>query len=275
LTVPIAMHRFFVPELSMPVRAVHLPEGEAAHAARVLRLQPGERVTILNGRGLRGSARVVRVDRRQVELAVERIEEVPAPAYRITLFQAVTKPKSMEWIIQKATELGARVIQPVVTSRVVPHWAEGEGVRKVEKWRRIAVEALKQCGQPWLPHVEAPAALADLLGKAPPSFLASLQLGARPLREWLEGAADGCQVSVGSPVGLWIGPEGDFAPEEIQLLRTAGGCPITLGPLVLRSETAALCGLTLLNYELNLLRGGETAPGHGTIDQSGPGESES
>ncbi len=230
---------------------------------------------VLNGRGLCALTRVRTVDRNRVELEVERMEATPRRPYEVSLFQAVTKPKSLEWIIQKATELGVHAIQPVISARVVPHWAEGERGKKLEKWQRIAVEALKQCGQPWLPQIVAAAPLTDLLGAAPGSFLASLQADARPLREWLTDEAHHYQAGKLPKLGLWIGPEGDFAPEEIHALLAAGARPVTLGPGVLRSETAALCGLALLNYELSLLTRAGTAPGSGTIAQSGPGESAS
>ncbi len=256
------MQRFYLSELPAQSGTVSLTEDEAAHAVRVLRVRPGDPVTVLNGQGLRLLTRVIHADRRRVDLEVQQREETPRAPFELCLFQAVTKPKSMEWIVQKATELGVCAIQPVVTARVVPLGAEAEGARKVDKWRRIAVEALKQCGQPWLPRIEAPAHLTDLLGNAAGSFLASLQPGARPLRDWLAEDAERLQSGRGWSVALWIGPEGDFTPEETRAILAAGARPITLGPGVLRSETAALCGLTLLDYELNLLRGADHTRRH-------------
>ncbi|MCU0770619.1 MAG: 16S rRNA (uracil(1498)-N(3))-methyltransferase [Verrucomicrobia bacterium] len=268
------MHRFYLPALSRDAVMAALTDGEAAHAAKVLRVMSGETLMLLNGRGLRALARVLKVDRKRVELQVEHREETPRPPFDLVLFQAATKPRSMEWIVQKATELGVYAIQPMLTVRVVSQWAEGEAETKVEKWQRIAVESLKQCGQPWLPHIAAPARLADLLGAAPHSFLASLEAGARPLRAWLQEQPEIFQPGNRRPVGLWIGPEGDFAPDETRMLLAAGALPMTLGPAVLRSETAALCGMALLHYELNLIRAA-IAPGRETTGQSGPDESAS
>lgn len=254
------MHRFYLSDLPARSDLLSLPEGEAAHAVRVLRIRPGEPVTVLNGRGLRVLTHVVHADRKRVDLQVEQAEETPRPPFEITLFQAITKPRSMEWIVQKATELGVCAIQPVITTRVVPHVAEADGGKKADKWRRIAVEALKQCGQSWLPRIEAPERLTDLLNHAAGSFLAALQADARPLRSWLNDKTGPFRPDRDSRVGLWIGPEGDFTPEETQAILAAGARPITLGPRVLRSETAALCGLALLNYELNVLRARSATP---------------
>lgn len=254
------MHRFYLPDLAAGAVALTLRGSEAAHAAQVLRVREGEEVTVLNGRGATALAVVQTISRAEVNLNVVRFEQVTPPALELTLFQSLTKPKSMEWVVQKATELGIHTLKPILTERVVSQVGEEGASKKVEKWQRITVESLKQCGQPWLPRIEAPAALDTLLGSAPCSFVASLQPDARPLRDWLAAEPELFQRQTPTRIGLWIGPEGDFTEHEINNLLTAGARPITLGTSVLRSETAAVCGLALLHYELSLLRGNPANP---------------
>ena len=123
---------------------------------------------------------------------------------------------------------------------------------KVEHWRTVAVEAIKQCGSPWLPLVEAPISVSDLVALAEPfdlSFVASLQTDSRHPRGWLKEFQE-TQRRKPASICVWVGPEGDFTPEEIDAAKSVGGRPITLGPLVLRSETAAIYCLSVLNYEM-------------------------
>jgi 16S rRNA (uracil1498-N3)-methyltransferase len=155
----------------------------------------------------------------------------------------------LEAIIQKATELGVWRIVPLLSQRVTTH-LEGDSIdHKAEKWRQTAVEAIKQCGQRWLPQVDPPTTLPRLLARRDKfdlTLVASLQEDRRHLRAYLPAAALRPQT-----ICLWIGPEGDFAPEEMEAIKGAGALPITLGPLILRSETAALCALSIINYELS------------------------
>ena len=177
----------------------------------------------------------------------------PVPSCAITLIQAIPKGKILESIIQKATELGVSRIIPLLSERVTTH-LEGESVeRKAERWRQTAIEAIKQCGQRWLPRVEAPVPLPSLLahtGKHDLALFGALQSGARHPREYFLRYESEHRRRPAS-VLAWIGPEGDFAPGEVEAIAKSGALPITLGPLILRSETAALYTLSIINYELS------------------------
>ncbi|HZM02134.1 MAG TPA: RsmE family RNA methyltransferase, partial [Candidatus Saccharimonadales bacterium] len=163
----------------------------------------------------------------------------------VTLVQAIPKGKLLDTIIQKATELGAARIIPLLAERVAAH-LDDEGVKhKHEKWRHTAIEAVKQCGQRWLPQVEPAITLTALLARKDDvglSLLGSLQNDARHPREHFG--------LLPKSVRVWIGPEGDFSPAEVRLIQESGALPITLGPLVLRSDTAALYALSVVSYEL-------------------------
>src|SRR5205823_823583 len=151
------------------------------------------------------------------------------PPWRITLFQAIPKGKLFEAIVEKATELGAHRIVPIISERVVA--APENPARKLERWKLSAIEAIKQCGLAWLPQIEAPAKLRERLReKFDLSLFGSLQPNSRHPRHWLE-ANDrlnaGLQTNPPVSIAVWIGPEGDFTPDEISQLQSSGARPIT------------------------------------------------
>jgi 16S rRNA (uracil1498-N3)-methyltransferase len=248
------MRRFYLPPPhSAQSGFLELTGGEAKHAAEVLRMRAGDEAAILDGEGREFICRAEKVERRRVEFKVLETKGSPAPACRITLAQAIPKGKILESIIQKATELGVWRIVPLLSERVTTH-LEGESIeRKGEKWAQTAVEAIKQCGQRWLPKVDPPVTLSALLARGEKFDLAlvgSLQSGARHPREYfLEYERE----HAGRPTSVvaWIGPEGDFSPGEVAAIEKSGARPITLGPLILRSETAAVYVLSVVNYELS------------------------
>lgn len=245
------MHRFYMESKPPRESPFRLPEPEAHHAIKVLRIQPGEKVTLLNGAGSEYLCQVQETGRRQVLLNLLEEKIHPPAPYRMMLLQAVPKGKTMDLIVQKATELGVARLVPLLTERTVPQITPGEAPAKVEKWRATAIEALKQCGSPWLPQIEFP--LSPESVKTPSAeleLIAALSPAARHPRAWLEQF----RISHGrrpSSVAVWVGPEGDFTPEELKVLFSAGVHPITLGPWVLRSETAAIYSLSILSYELS------------------------
>lgn len=247
-----SMHRFHLPPAACGGSRLELEGPEAHHALQVLRIQPGECVQVLDGAGHRLRCRVESAGRRTVSLAVLEREEVAAPRFEITLMQALPKGKAAETIVEKATELGVSRIVPLISERVVVRLEADEAGLKAAKWRLVAIGAMKQCGLPWLPQIEAPVRLQEYLARPQRfelSLVASLQPGARHPREYLAAyqAEHGRRPA---SVGVWIGPEGDFTPEEVQAIETAGARPITLGPNVLRADTAAIYCLSILNYEL-------------------------
>ncbi len=241
------MRRFYLPPTECGVDALVLTGSEAHHAADVLRVKRGDEVIVLDGAGTEFACEVETVARKRVELKVKSKFSQAAPPCQITLVQAVPKGKLFDSIIQKATELGVWRIVPLLSQRVSTH-LEGDSVEhKSDKWRQTAVEAIKQCGQRGLPKVESAATLPALLARGEKfdlSLVGSLQSDSRHLRTCFPKAP-------AKTLQLWIGPEGDFAPEEMEAIKGAGALPINLGPLILRCETAALAALAILNYELS------------------------
>ena len=167
---------------------------------------------------------------------------------------AVPKGKIIEGIIQKAVELGAGCIVPLLTERVVTHLDDDGAEGKREKWQLVAIEAIKQCGAGWLPQVETPQTISEFLACAGRrsnwrwSVHCRQSDGIRASGSWNFKAA---RRRLPRSAAVWIGPEGDFTLEEIRQIEGAGAKPITLGTLTLRVETAAIYCLSFLNYELN------------------------
>jgi len=268
------MHRYYLPPESCRGNALRLDGREAHHALHVLRLKRGERVTVLDGAGSEFFCEVEIATRDSVSLVVKEKKTTPVPVCAITLLVAVPKGKIIEGIIQKAVELGAHRIVPLLTERVVTQ-LDGEGAEsKREKWQQVAIEAIKQCGAAWLPKVEAPLTIEQFLpphrsgGRQTAGFIrenggflpkaatqfdlllvGSLQKERRHPREILR-EFEAKHGRLPQSVGVWIGPEGDFTLDELKTIEAADALPISLGNLVLRVETAAIYCLSFLNYEL-------------------------
>jgi 16S rRNA (uracil1498-N3)-methyltransferase len=243
------MHRFYLPNFQQPV----LADGEAHHALHVLRLQVGDEVTVFDGRGHEARCSIAEMARDTVRLTALHHSTTPPLHCRITLAQAVPK-KTMDLIIQKATELGVAAIVPLISERTVVRLDAKPASKdsRTDRWRGIALEACKQCGNNWLPEVHPPQKMAEFLA-APGDYnlklIASLQPDAKPLKSILSTTPQ-LHHSTTPSVLLLIGPEGDFTPSELDIARSAGCIPLSLGPLVLRAETAALYALSILHHEL-------------------------
>ncbi len=246
-------HRFFIDPAHWNPDAPRLAGEEAHHARHVLRLAEGAACVVFNGRGEEQAARIAGMAGGEVVLEPGPVKRSAPPACRISLAQAIPKGRNMELIVQKATELGAAALHPVLTERTIVRLDRAEALRKQGKWQRLAVEACKQCGQDFLPAVGLPVSLPDLLAARGPDhdlvLVASLQPGAGRLKAILAEFARAHGRTPASVLVL-IGPEGDFTPAEVGLALAAGAQPMTLGPIVLRTETAALFCLSVLAHEL-------------------------
>jgi 16S rRNA (uracil1498-N3)-methyltransferase len=234
------MHRLFSADANQDAREMVIEGREAHHGAHVLRLKRGEDVAVLDGKGAEYSCVVRETGRHSLRLEVKGRKMSDRPSYEVTLFQALPKGKAFETILQKATELGAYRIVPLLTERVVTR------AEKHEKWQWVMIDAMKQCGNPWLPLLDSPQKFSDAVRRVKEfdvGLVGSLDIAQRNVREWVAGA---------KKVAIWIGPEGDFTPAEMETLLKEGSKPMSLGRLVLRSDTAAISSLTLVNYELDI-----------------------
>jgi 16S rRNA (uracil1498-N3)-methyltransferase len=243
------MPRFYIPPHSWNPDKLALDDGETRHALQVLRMKAGDRATVFNGQGVEATVELTRAEKGEVTLRTIQVAKTPPLACEITLGQAVPKGKNMDLIVEKATELGAAGIAPLLSERTVVKADEGEALNKRDKWQRVAIEAAKQCGQNWLPRVTKPLGLKEFFAQGEQydlSLIASLQPGAVPVKQALSGV----EVKRPRKVLVLVGPEGDFTPAEINLARNHGCQPITLGPIILRTETAAIYCVSVLAHEL-------------------------
>lgn len=245
------MHRCFLPVPDFPTGALlHVQGEEAHHALRVLRLRVGDECELFNGLGQAALARIEQAGSNELGTRVTcPLPPLPNMA-RITLAVAVPKGANMELIVQKAVEMGVQRIIPLITERTIVRLSPSDAAAKAKKWARTALEACKQCGVNTLPRIENPMPYADLLRQ---QDLPTLRLqcailpDSRPLREVLEHArSQGIEE-----VLLLIGPEGDFSPSEYEQGRAAGYIPVSLGPIILRVESAVFVATAAARYALD------------------------
>jgi 16S rRNA (uracil1498-N3)-methyltransferase len=247
------MHRFYISPENWNPAALTLAGPEAHHAREVLRMKAGEKLVLFNGQGREITAEIVDLTGDEIRLRKLHEAETPPLQCRIVLGQAIPKGKNMELIVQKAVEIGAAEIAPIISDRTIVQVDSESAAQKQSKWEQIAIEAAKQCGQNWLPCVHTPRKLAEFFSGIEESFdlrlIGSLQSDAQHLKKIL---ADYSREHESRPrsVLMLIGPEGDFTPAELSLARRHGCQPITLGPIILRVETAAIYCLSILSYEL-------------------------
>lgn len=226
------MARFFVPPPNWLL--AELPPSEARHAAQVLRLASGDRAVIFDGTGRAAEVELSEVGKKHVAFRIlcEWQEERVRPG--IHLIVALIKNERFDWLVQKATELGAASIRPVTAERSVVKLAGRDAAKRREKWGQIAVEAAKQCGHLVLPEILPVGAARDAFRSAPEGLkgIPALHPGGQTLGKFF---ADGA-----GHVTFAIGPEGDWTAQEMRSAIDEGFVPLHLGKHVLRSETAAL-----------------------------------
>jgi 16S rRNA (uracil1498-N3)-methyltransferase len=244
------MHRFYIPSHRWNLDALELGPEETHHARQVLRLESSARVTVFNGEGTEATAEIVSVEKdRTVLRRIHHASTPPLPC-KICLAQAIPKGKTMDLIIQKATELGVAQIVPLLSDRTVVQLEASDVHKKQERWQQTVIEAAKQCGQNWLPEVKTPVTPRQFFDSRPAFdllLIGSLQPDAKPFHQVLAEAKQ--EKPIRSAMVL-IGPEGDFTPAESAMAQSYGCRGISLGPIVLRSETAAIYCLSVLGYEL-------------------------
>ena len=233
--------RFYCSTLSHHGSTLELPPEAAHHAQRVLRLRENDRVQVFDGEGNALDAAISEISGRRVVLGKLKLcaGEQPSPLH-IVLAQAMCSSEKMDWIVQKATELGAAEIQPVQTQRSVAKLTGERIEKRTAHWRSVVISACEQCGRNLLPKIHAPQEFSTWLAEVrdtPGAKFILLPESATTLHE---------QPKPQEVVTLLIGPEGGFSTDEAQLARQAGFIPVRLGTHVLRTETAAVAGITAL-----------------------------
>ena len=256
------MHRFFVdPDLLKGMEHVTLPEKLAHQVRDVLHLGVGEQLTLLDNSGGEVLAEVAKSGRGGVEVRLlERHAGRPESPVRVILCQGLLKSARFEWILEKGTELGVSTFAPILCRRSMAG-LEDAGPAKIQRWQRIIQEAAEQCGRSRLPALAPIRPLMHALNDIPPGALALIpweEEHATSLREALTAFAEPGNPSAGQPASpltviLFIGPEGGLMAEEVKLAQRHGVRPVSLGPRILRAETAALAAVASVMYQLEQL----------------------
>jgi 16S rRNA (uracil1498-N3)-methyltransferase len=247
------MHRFYVAPETWNFGELSLRGSEAHHARDVLRMQAGDKLVLFNGKGRELTAEIATVA--DDEIRLRKLHEAETAPLRcgIVLGQAIPKGKNMDLIVQKAVEIGAAEIAPIISDRTVVQLDADGAAQRQAKWQQIAIEAAKQCGQNWLPRVHQPRKLSEFFSASDQRFdlrlIGSLQPDAQHLKKVLQAYSNE-HADRPRTVLMLVGPEGDFTPAELALARGHNCQPITLGPIILRVETAAIYCLSVLSYEL-------------------------
>jgi len=227
--------------------ALELPPETAAHIAKVLRARVGDGLILFNGDGREFSGEIESVRGARVRASVGPGTFVDREsALAVTLVQSVPRGDRMDFIVQKATELGVARIVPTLSQRSVVRLDARQCEAKATHWRAVVVSACEQCGRNRIPAVEEPRQLIDYLGAAAGG-------GTRLVLE-PDADADGAKWDVAGGVEIAIGPEGGFAPDELEAFRIAGFKRVRLGPRILRTETAAIAALTWLQTQFGDMR---------------------
>jgi 16S rRNA (uracil1498-N3)-methyltransferase len=241
--------RVYVAETLIPRSVVELPADTASHLAKVLRARTGDELILFSGDGREFTGAIESVRGSRVTAAVGNGANVDRESpFAVTLVQCVPRGDRMDFIVQKATELGVTRIVPVLSQRSVVRLDAAQAESKAVHWRAVAVNACEQCGRNRVPIIEAPAQLINYLGSSTPtSARLVLEPDPEPNRTPLE---------LGTAAEIAIGPEGGFAPEELDAFRIAGFEQVRLGPRILRTETAAIVALTWLQTRFGDLQTG-------------------
>jgi len=250
-----ALHRFFVSGEALQGENAVLRGRQARQISEVLRLGAGEHIIVLDNFGWEYKLRLTNV--RKYEIRAEVVGKQPAtgePAARITLFQSLGKQDKFEWVLQKCTEIGVVRFVPMIARRSVVRRCGEIGENKVARWQRIITEAAEQSHRGRLPSLDAPIkfekGMAELEGFER-SLIASTRAQGVSLRDSLRGCG-ACNTG-GVDLALIVGPEGGFTEDEVERGRTGGAIPFSLGPRILRTETAAVAATSVILYELGEL----------------------
>ncbi len=239
------MHRFFADESGIQNGTARLNAQDSAHALRVLRLTEGEEVELVCAPE-RYLAVIEAAEMDGVTVRVTQQLRATEAGTRVTLFQGLPKADKMELIAQKLTELGAAAIQPVAMERCVVKLEGKDAAKKTERWQKIAREAVKQCARIDVPEIREPKKLASL-----GADFAALDVLIVPWEDARDGSIRQCLASFEAKeelsVGVLIGPEGGISEKEAKWLAdNAGAKLVTLGPRILRTETAAIASVTMV-----------------------------
>lgn len=232
------LSRFFV-DTPLAVGRCLLPEAQAHYVGRVLRLAEGDAVQLFDGSGFEFLGQIFSCTKKQVEVELtERFSGQPESPLKLWLGQGLSRGERMDWVIQKATELGVTAITPLFSERCEVRLKDERADKRLAHWRQVSISACEQCGRSVLPQIHSPQSLEDWLAQVE----ADLKLVLHPVAEPLQSHAQPQSLA------FLIGPEGGLSEQEVQQAQGAGFLSARLGPRVLRTETAPVVALSLAQH---------------------------
>lgn len=248
------MHRFFIAPEKLGGQAAYLDEDESRHMTQVMRLKPGDTIVVFDGQGHEYQACYESLQGRLCQVhIIDLIRREARPSIRLALAQGIPKGDKMDTIIQKAVEIGVDSIYPVIGKRSVVQLNQEKRARKRQRWELIAREACKQCRRSWLPNILEPLSLTELLNAMAynPGIVLYEKETETGLREILQTGS--WLMPREETLYLLIGPEGGWDDDEITIMRQHNLHTASLGPRILRTETAGLVAASLVLYEYGAL----------------------
>ena len=241
------MHRFFVPQLYN--EEMYIEGVDARHISKVLRMQPGAQLQIVSDDGVSAVAEITAIDSERVMVrCLEKLAESHEPRVKLVLAQGLAKGEKMDFIIQKAVEMGAYSVIPVAMEHSVVRLDGAKAAKKVERWQKIAESAAKQSKRDIIPEVQPVQSMAEMLAKCTgqTKIIAYECEDRLSLKAALKAAEEAGGIS---ELLLIIGPEGGISEGELEQARQAGAVPVSLGRRILRAETAGLVAISAIFYE--------------------------
>lgn len=245
----VKMSRFFVNNENILSNSIIITGEDVVHIKKVLRLKIGDNIIVSDGMGTDYHVEIQKMDSDTVDTKIiSSYKNISEPPINITLFQALPKSDKMDYIIQKGVELGVKTIVPVITERTIVKISNNKGYeKKNQRWNRISMEAAKQCNRGVIPQVENPMTFKEAINTLPDNGLKILPYE----KEKSQGIKSVLKKkSYNKDIFIFIGPEGGFSDKEIELAFKSGLNIISLGPRILRTETAGIVVLSILMYEL-------------------------
>jgi len=232
------LHRVHVGQPLKPESDILLAGGIAHYLRRVIRLEAGQSIVLFNGDGSDYLAEIIKPGKHEVLAQVlRRVEARPESPLRVTLVQALSRGERMDQTLQKGTELGVAAFRPVISERVEIRIRPDKLAKRMEHWRKVVISACEQCGRAVIPAVSEPVNLDQFLAEASSTPRMMLEPGSKTAL---------AQLRLEHQVELLVGPEGGFSSGEIVLAREHGVLPISLGPRILRTETAGAAACAVL-----------------------------
>ncbi len=238
------MPRFYVPNPSIKNDILKIEGPEVRHIIKTLRLKPGDWITVFDGLANDYEGVIIEEKKGSVSINIKNILPSPKePPIDITLAQSLLKGEKMDYLIQKAVELGVKEIIPFISSRTIPDYDRSKSQKRQIRWEKIAKEASKQCGRGVIPKISPIKSYSEVLDLSSPSSFNILlwEKNGIKLKDILKEKRD--------KIFFIVGPEGGISPDEVEQAKTKGFIPVSLGKRILRSETASLCFISIIQYE--------------------------